>query len=154
MEEEPSVRELLDRVEKLEFEAFCHRIEEQFATQASAATSDGLMMILGSESGRIVYCDEQVARLFGYQRYELRGRPVEDLAPIGLREGYRKHRLAYNKSPVERTMAQAVLHPERAVRRDGTEFALAVTLKPLLIEQRLVISMICSEVEEQDAGLR
>jgi anti-anti-sigma factor len=91
------------------------------------ALDDGLA--LTGADGEIVLVNRRCAELFGYERAELTGRPVEVLVPAGLRAAHRGYRAAYARAPVARSMG------ERArlvgVRQDGTTIPVEITLSPV-----------------------
>jgi anti-anti-sigma factor len=91
------------------------------------ALDDGLVLTAGD--GEIVMVNRRCAELFGYERPELTGQPVEVLVPAGLRATHRDYRAGYARAPVARPMG------ERArlvgVRRDGTTIPVEITLSPV-----------------------
>jgi PAS domain S-box-containing protein len=91
------------------------------------ALDDGLALTGGD--GEIVLVNRRCAELFGYERAELTGRPVEVLVPSGLRAAHRGYRAGYARAPVARSMG------ERArlvgLRRDGATIPVEVTLTPV-----------------------
>jgi anti-anti-sigma factor len=91
------------------------------------ALDDGLVLTGGD--GEIVLVNRRCAELFGYERAELSGRPVEVLVPAGLRAAHRDYRAGYARAPVARAMG------ERArlvgVRRDGATIPVEITLSPV-----------------------
>jgi anti-anti-sigma factor len=91
------------------------------------ALGDGLA--LTAEGGDIVLVNRRCAEMFGYQREELAGRPVESLVPSSLQAAHRTHRIAYEQAPSARPMG------ERArlvgVRKDGGTVPIEVSLTPI-----------------------
>jgi anti-anti-sigma factor len=91
------------------------------------ALDDGL--VLTGADGEIVLASRRCAELFGYERAELTGQPVEVLVPAGLRAAHRDYRAGYARAPVARPMG------ERArlvgVRRDGATIPVEITLSPV-----------------------
>jgi protein-histidine pros-kinase len=83
------------------------------------AAPDGIIEV--DSSGRIGLLNSEVERLFGYRREELLGQPVEILIPERFRERYRAHSL------IRPTGSGLDL---RALRADGTEFAVDIRLSP------------------------
>jgi anti-anti-sigma factor len=91
------------------------------------ALGDGLM--LTAEGGQIVLVNRRCAEMFGYQRDDLTGRPVESLVPSTLRGAHRDHRIAYEQAPRARAMG------DRArlvgVCKDGSTVPVEISLTPV-----------------------
>ena len=98
-------------------------------------------MVIVNRSGTIVLVNAQTERLFGYQREELLGQPVEILVPERFRPQHPGHRNQYFGEPRVRDMeAHLDLF---GVRKNGEEFPAAISLSPLVTAtDRLVISAI------------
>lgn len=75
--------------------------------------------------GQIVYANAPLLRMFGYERDDLIGRPLETLVPARLADAHRDHRGAYSKQPYNRTMGSSKLHLIGR-HRGGTEFPIDV----------------------------
>ena len=88
---------------------------------------DAVFMVAGAGiGGKIMYLNAQATRMFGYERGELIGQPVELLVPAQLRKRHVQHRRAYSQSPRLRTMGAGL--QLLGCRRDGTEFPIHVML--------------------------
>ena len=79
--------------------------------------------------GRIVLVNRQSEALFGYDREELRGEPVEMLVPGRFLSGHAGHRAAFLASPESRPMGQG--RDLYALRKDGTEVPVEIGLNPI-----------------------
>jgi PAS domain S-box-containing protein len=111
-----AVRDVTDR----------RRAADQF--RALLDTAPDAMVIVGND-GRIRLVNRQLEAMFGYEREELVGQPVELLVPERLREVHGEHRAAYGASPRVRQMGHG---RDLAGRRsDGSEFAVEISLSPL-----------------------
>lgn len=86
-------------------------------------------MLLADGDGAILAVNQQVERLFGYDRDELIGGSVDQLLPERLRHVHRGHRASYHAVPQVRSMGERL--ELRARRRDGSEFPVEVSLSPL-----------------------
>ncbi len=86
------------------------------------------LIIVGSD-GRITMANAQTDELFGYRREELVGSAVEDLLPERFRERHVRHRTHFFENPTVRPMGAGL--DLWALRRDGTEFPVAIRLSPL-----------------------
>src|SRR5918994_790389 len=88
---------------------------------------DAIVMV--NNMGRIILVNGQAEALFGYQREELIGKPVELLLPERYQTGHSRHRQNYFAGPKTRTMGAGL--ELYAVRADGTEFPVEISLSPL-----------------------
>jgi len=87
---------------------------------------DGIVEVDGA--GRIVFLNSQAEQLFGYRRVDLLGKSVELLLPEKFRQHHTAHRKRYGDHPSVRPMGSGL--DLRAVRADGTEFAVDINLSP------------------------
>jgi PAS domain S-box-containing protein len=102
------------------------RAGEQFRLVVESSPN-GMLMV--DESGAILLVNRQVEQLFGYERTELIGRPVEMLVPHRMRShhpGERKEFFAHSES---RAMGKG--WDLYGVRKDGQEFPLEIGLNPV-----------------------
>ena len=84
-------------------------------------------LIVDSE-GLILDVNEQAVRMFGWSREALTGALVERLVPSKKRGAHLEHRKRYVREPRSRPMgARLELY---AVRKDGTEFPVEISLSP------------------------
>ena len=87
-------------------------------------------VIVADARGKIVFVNGYGSSLLGYAPDELIGRAVDDLVPSRLRNAHAAQREVFVAEPAERPMGAGLeLH---ALRRDGTEFAVAVGLTPIV----------------------
>jgi PAS domain S-box-containing protein len=101
------------------------------------AAPDGIVEV--DASGRILLVNSQAEKMFGYSREELVGQSVEILIPDRFRGRHPAHRERYRSQPVMRPMGSV---PDlRAVRADGTEFAVDINLSPF--EEETSGSVVC-----------
>jgi PAS domain S-box-containing protein len=94
-------------------------------------------MILSDHYGRIVLVNSNTERMFGYSRDELLGKEIEILVPDRFKRHCRRHRIAYYANPNIRPMG--VGEDLWACGRDGTEFAVEISLSPVKIKGRSFI---------------
>ena len=83
-------------------------------------------VIVSDANGQIVYVNTAVTRFFGYQPADLLGQPVEILVPRSIRGQHKSHRAGYHSEPRRRFMGFG--SDLRAVRADGSEFPVAISL--------------------------
>lgn len=86
-----------------------------------------------NEEGSINRINSRVETLFGYKREELFGNKIEMLIPEKYRSHHIENRSNYQKDPKVRPMGTSGLSL-MGLKKDGTEFPLAITLGPLQIE--------------------
>jgi PAS domain S-box-containing protein len=111
---------------RLQFEAALRSNQERFRRVIEAAPN-GLLMI--DCSGRITLCNAEVETLFGYDRKELIGRPIEALVPERFRTDHPGYRSSYFAKPETRQMGAG--RDLFGLRKDGAEFPVEIGLNPL-----------------------
>jgi PAS domain S-box-containing protein len=131
-----------------------HRqIESKFRALLDAATADAL--VVADHEGRIALANEQVEKLFGYQRQELVGHEIEMLMPERFRHVCREYRTSLVDGPLGRTTgSRAELY---GLRKDGREFPAEISLKALETDQGMWITGSIRDITEQknrEAALR
>ena len=97
--------------------------------------------------GRIALVNAQADRLFGYQRGELVGKPLEILVPHGARLHHPEHRNRYFANPQQRPMGAGMQLAAR--RADGTEFPAEISLSALETEDGLLVSAAVRDVTDR-----
>ncbi|HTT24147.1 MAG TPA: ATP-binding protein [Candidatus Sulfotelmatobacter sp.] len=112
------------------------------------AAPDGIVEVDGS--GRIVLVNSQAERLFGYHREELLGKSVEMLMPERFREGHPAYRGRYQAHPIIRPMGSGL--DLRALRADGTEFAVDINLSPFRGETGPGVICVIRDVSDRKAA--
>ena len=102
-------------------------VDEGVAWAVLESSPDGIAICDGA--GRLVIVNRQLEVLFGYERSELIGQPVEILVPAEVRGGHVRHRQSYIAAPNTRPMGSGLRL--QGVRRDGSRFPVEVALSPV-----------------------
>jgi PAS domain S-box-containing protein len=104
--------------------------EERFQLVVEAAPN--AMIMVGSD-GLIALVNTQTEKLFGYERHELLGQPMEMLVPERFRSKHSGHRDAFFVAPAARAMGAG--RDLFALRRDGKEVPVEIGLNPISTAQ-------------------
>jgi PAS domain S-box-containing protein len=83
-------------------------------------------MVISHQDGRIVHVNGVAERLFGWERAEIVGHPIEVLLPARFRGMHQVHRAGYQAAPRTRPMGLGL--DLFALRKDGEEFAAEISL--------------------------
>ena len=102
------------------------RAEEQFRLVVESSPN-GILMVDGT--GTILLVNQQIEQLFGYERVELIGQPVEMLVPEHVRSNHAGDRDEFFAHSERRAMGKG--RDLSAVRKDGTEFPVEIGLNPI-----------------------
>ena len=86
------------------------------------------ILIVGAEA-RIALVSRELERLFGYDRGELIGQPVEILLPEAMRQMHARHRAQFAQAPQPRAHADRGALVGR--RKDGTPLSVTIALQPM-----------------------
>jgi PAS domain S-box-containing protein len=85
-------------------------------------------IVIVDRDARIVLVNGQAQKLFGYDRDEMIGQPIEILLPERLRAQHQLHRSGYLADPTTRPMGVGLELFAR--RKDGSEFPVDISLSP------------------------
>jgi PAS domain S-box-containing protein len=120
---------------------------------SSESKFEGLFEVAGDAyvgvdaTGSITLMNSQAERLFGYQRDELIGQPVEILVPDAVREIHSVHRTQYVRRSTTRHMGSCLEVGGR--RKDGNEFPAEIFLSALKTEEGLIVSAAIRDVSHR-----
>lgn len=108
-------------------------------------------MVIVNRAGRIVQVNREAERQFGYERPALLGQPVEMLMPERYRRVHVEHRGRFYAAPHARTMGQGL--ELFALRRDGSEFPVEISLSPLATPEGLLVIAALRDITERKRAL-
>ncbi len=120
------------------------RIEERLRRLLDSAPD---AMVIAGNDGRIVLVNTQTERLFGYQREELLGQPVEVLVPERFWKHHRAHRTNYMVNPQARAMGAG--NELYGLKKDGTEFPVEISLSPQQTDEGVLVSSTIRDITER-----
>jgi PAS domain S-box-containing protein len=139
------VEELVrDRTERHETRDELRRSEEKFGRLIESAP-DGVVIIDGD--GRIKLVNEQAETLFGHQREDILGHPVEMLLPERFRARHVAHRANYLADPVTRFMGAGL--ELAGLRKDGSEFPIDISLSAIESDEGRLVTAFIRDITER-----
>src|ERR1700688_1284676 len=104
-------------------------------------------MVIVNETGEIVLINSQTEVLFGYTREELLGLPGERSLPGHFPDLHLTHRTTYFRDPRLRPMGAGLAL--RAVRKDGTEFPVEISLSLLKTAEGLLVTAAIRDITDR-----
>jgi protein-histidine pros-kinase len=108
-------------------------------------TPDAILIV--NITGRIVLANAQAQRLFGYERDEFIGEPIEMLLPERYRQSHVGHRTNFFAHPRTRSMGAGLeLHGQR---KGVGEFPVEVSLSPLMTEEGPMVMCAVRDISER-----
>jgi PAS domain S-box-containing protein len=108
---------------------------------------DGVLLV--DPGGRIAFANAHTQILFGYPPEELVGKTVEFLVPERFRGRHIGHQAAFHARPSTRAMGSGL--ELSALRSDGTELPVEISLSPISTENGMYVTAIVRDVSERKA---
>ncbi len=102
-------------------------VGDEVAWAVVDAAPDGIIVV--DDEGTMLLVNSQLEAMFGYDRGELLGRPVEHLMDHAMAGRHRQLRGDYQMRPTVRSMGEG--DQLRARRRDGSTFIVEISLSPV-----------------------
>jgi len=110
------------------------RAEERFR---SAVESSPAGMVMVDAGGTIALVNRAAESIFGYQREELVGAPIETLVPERFRAEHPSHRAGFLAEPRARSMGEG--RGLFGLRKDGAEVPVEIGLNPIRTEEGVFV---------------
>jgi PAS domain S-box-containing protein len=104
-------------------------------------------MVIIDATGKVLFANRQLSGLFGYERAEVIGEPVEMLLPERFRARHVGHRNGYVQTVRVRPMGNGL--DLFARRRDGSEFPVEISLSPIEQDGMVLVAAAIRDVSDR-----
>ena len=142
---ETLLRALRYAVERKRIDKELKTAEARFRAVVEAAPN---AMVMVDVNGHIALINSQTEKLFGYDREELLGQPLEMLVPMRFRSQHSENRRDFQKAPTSRAMGSG--RDLYGVRVDGKEVPIEIGLNPMVsAEGNFVLACIIDITERK-----
>jgi PAS domain S-box-containing protein len=99
------------------------------------------------QDGTIILLNAAAEVMFGYSRDELLGQLVEELIPHPLRAAHQQHRRRYSEHPATRPVGAGL--ELLALRKDGSEFPVEISLSPIRSAQGTRVIAVVRDITQR-----
>lgn len=123
-------------IQRIKKEVKLREINEKRFSSLLDAAPDATVIV--DNTGVIKLVNRQTEKLFGYQREEMTGKPVEILVPPDKRKAHVQHRDGFLKAAKARLMGTGL--ELYAVKKDGTSFPVEISLSPIMTNEGMLVS--------------
>ncbi len=120
-------------------------LSPEFLGKVLESAPDAIVVV--DPEGVIVFASRQVELLFGYTSQELLGSKIERLLPERFRTAHLSHRHNYSRSARMRPMGVDL--DLFALRHDGTELPVEISLSPIEDGERLLVAAAIRDVSDR-----
>ena len=107
--------------------------------------SEGIIIV--DENGKIVIANPVAEQIFGYESNGLTGVELENLLPARYRKRHINFREGFNQNPHPRRMGFG--RDLQALRRDGSEFPVEISLSFTKVKQQLLVMAFISDISQR-----
>ncbi len=121
------------------------QLSSELVRRALEAAPDAIVIV--DTTGKILFANQQVELVFGYPHAELLDRGVECLLPERFRDRHLVHRERFNANGRMRPMGAGL--DLFALRRDGTEFPVEISLSPIQDGDRILFAAAIRDVTDR-----
>jgi PAS domain S-box-containing protein len=141
-----------DVTERKQHEKVLQQREERFRAIAESSTD---AIIASDSSGKIIYCNKAIERIYGYTADELVGKSVEVLMPARRRPKFRKSRASLIKKGSTTFVGNTL--EKVGVRKDGREVPVEVSASQWMTGDQMIFGGIVRDItqrKQMEAELR
>ncbi|HEY4213450.1 MAG TPA: response regulator [Steroidobacteraceae bacterium] len=120
-------------------------LSSELVRRALESSPDAMIII--DATGTIIFANQRLFQVFGYERVEIVGRPVEVLVPVRFREKHVGHRSNFAKEQRARPMGVSL--ELLGLRKDGSEFPVEISLSPIQDREDSLVAASIRDISER-----